>query len=76
VVLRARRAEPLPVAALLTYALACDQGAAEALRVDSPSVASSLYFATEAAANQARAAFEARGHQLVGITRVTTYCLD
>jgi hypothetical protein len=56
--------------------LSCDQGAAEALGADPASLTSSLYFETEAQANQAQAAFEARGYEVVGVVHVTTYCLD
>jgi hypothetical protein len=56
--------------------LTCDQGAAEALGRDPASVKAAVYFATQADAAQAQAAFEARGHQVVGIANVTTMCLD
>jgi hypothetical protein len=56
--------------------LTCDQGAAEALGRDPTSLSAAVYFATEAQAAEARAAFQARGHQVVGIALVTTYCLD
>lgn len=56
--------------------LGCDQGAPEALGRDSSSVTAPVYFETEAQANQAQAAFAARGDQVVGIVNVTTYCLD
>jgi cytoskeletal protein RodZ len=54
----------------------CDQVAYEVLGKEQNSVTAAVYFATEAQANQARAAFEARGQSVVGIAHVTTYCLD
>jgi len=54
----------------------CDNGATEALGVEQNSVASAVYFETEALANQAKAAFEARGTEVVGVVYVTTYCMD
>ena len=56
--------------------LACDRGAPEALGRDGTSIAASVYFRTQAQAQQARAAFEARGHSVVGVVHVRTYCLD
>jgi hypothetical protein len=56
--------------------LACDQGAAEALGRVGDWVAAAVYFETEAQASQARSAFEARDHPVVGIVHVTNYCLD
>lgn len=56
--------------------LACDQGAAEALGRQGNWVAAAVYFETEGQAAQARSAFEARDHPVVGVVRVTNYCLD
>jgi hypothetical protein len=56
--------------------LGCDQGAAEVLGVDPSSFTVAAYYETEAIANQAREAFEARGTEVVGIAFVRTYCLD
>lgn len=57
------------------YPTDCDVGAPEALGLDDSAATVSVYFATEAAAEEARAAFEARG---IGVTvaEVQTYCLD
>jgi len=54
----------------------CDWGAPEALGVSSDWYSAAVYFETESAAEQARSAFEARGHPPVGVVQVTTYCLD
>jgi cytoskeletal protein RodZ len=56
--------------------LACDQGAAEALGRDPDSMTVSVYFGSQAQAEQARAAFEARNRSVVGVVLVRTYCLD
>ena len=56
--------------------LGCNQGAAKALGVEASSITASLYFETQDQANQARAAFEARGQQAVGVAHVAMYCLD
>jgi hypothetical protein len=56
--------------------LGCDQGAEEVIGGDSATLAASAYFTTEAVADQARAAFEARGQTVLGVVNVTTYCLD
>jgi hypothetical protein len=58
--------------------IGCDEGAAEGLGVDATAdlIAPAVYFATEAQANQAREAFEARGQSVAGIAHVTPYCLD
>jgi hypothetical protein len=58
--------------------IGCDEGAAEALGVDPNTawIAPAVYFASEAQADQARAAFEARGQSVAGIAHVTPYCLD
>ena len=56
--------------------LACDRGAAEALGADPSSLATVVYFETRAQADQARDAFEARDHSVVGVAHVVTGCLD
>ena len=56
--------------------LACDQGAPEALGRDGSSQAAAVYFQTQAQAQQAQDAFQARGHPVVGIVNVQTGCLD
>jgi hypothetical protein len=58
--------------------IGCDQGAREALGLDPNTeyISPAVYFASEDLANQARAAFEARGQNVTGIAHVTTYCLD
>ncbi|HEV7758950.1 MAG TPA: hypothetical protein VGO78_08170 [Acidimicrobiales bacterium] len=58
--------------------IGCDEGAAEALGLDPNAdlIAPAVYFASEAQADQARAAFEARGQHVAGIAHVTPYCLD
>lgn len=56
--------------------LACDEGAAEALGQDPSSWVVVAYFEAQADAEQARAAFEARGQQVLGVVHVRTYCLD
>jgi hypothetical protein len=56
--------------------LSCDDGAAQAFGKDPTSWGVGNYFETEALANQARDAYEARGHQVLGVVAVTTYCLD
>jgi cytoskeletal protein RodZ len=54
----------------------CDEGAYETLGKEQNSVAAAVYFETEAQANQAKAAFEARGTQVVGVAHVLTGCMD
>jgi hypothetical protein len=58
--------------------IGCDHGAAEGLGLDPNAdlIAPAVYFASEAQADQARAAFEARGQSVAGIAHVTPYCLD
>jgi hypothetical protein len=56
--------------------LGCDQGAPEALGFSGDAHTVATYFETQAEAQQARAAFEARGHEVVGVAHVKTYCLD
>jgi cytoskeletal protein RodZ len=58
--------------------ISCDEGAAEGLGVDPNAdlIAPAVYFATEAQADEARTAFEARGQHVAGIAHVTPYCLD
>jgi hypothetical protein len=56
--------------------LGCDQGAPEALGRDSSSAAVGVYFDSQARAEQARAAFQARDHSVVGVVQVRTYCAD
>jgi hypothetical protein len=60
------------------WGLSCDVGAAEALGVpaDTYAVAVGIYFDTEALANEAKAAFEARGTTIEGIAQVETECLE
>jgi hypothetical protein len=56
--------------------LACDHPAPEALGRDSSSVTVGVYFESQAQAEQARTAFQARNHSVVGVVHVKTYCLD
>jgi hypothetical protein len=56
--------------------IGCDDGAAETLGVSPDSISPAVYFDTQEQANQAKAAFEARGQHVDGIAHVTTYCLD
>lgn len=58
--------------------LGCDQGGAEALGVDPNGewAVASVYFDSEAEAEQFVDAFEARGHTVAGVGPVQTFCLD
>lgn len=58
-----------------TGATDCDLGAAEALGLPEGTYTISVYFDTEAIAEQARAAFEARSVPGV-VAMVQTYCMD
>jgi hypothetical protein len=61
-----------------TGELACDHGGAEALGLDPDEewAAVSALFESEADAQQFVDAFEARGHSVVGLGLVQTFCLD
>jgi hypothetical protein len=61
-----------------TGELACDHGGAEALGLDPDGdwAAVSALFESEADAKQFVDAFEARGHSVVGMGLVQTFCLD
>jgi hypothetical protein len=56
--------------------LGCDQGAPEALGAEPHAMAVAVYVDTQGRAEQARAAFEARGDNVRGVAHVTTYCMD
>jgi hypothetical protein len=54
----------------------CDEGARQVLGVPDNTMVVGLYFDTQAQATQARAAFEARGHQVAGVAHIKVFCAD